>query len=372
MNYTETNQGSFPVQFKNTTNGAVPDDQIFIYGLGQDQDGQYCYLKPDGSMLPMNPEDANAPGHLTKNGINYAAYSFPISAATQFAMPAYIVGGRFYISVGSPMYIALPAAGGFAAPDAGNPDDPNNDVPYALFEFTWAFGQVAFGCNPSYVNSFGVPFSIELTRESDNYHQSTGITLTRDAVFERYASSVSSVFAPLAKKPLIVAPYLGFTPNDPGFNYLQPAIDEAWQHYEKNPFNFTLGSDVFVGNVVGDQLVFSMNGTGSYSINKPTTYDLFAGANTMASGNDVEKMLEAQLVAAFNRGVALDTTQWLDATAYWPDGALFNEYARVFHLVSENGLAYGFSYDDVNNQSGVLILSSADPAPTLLTLSIAW
>ncbi|HEX4205388.1 MAG TPA: beta-1,3-glucanase family protein [Ktedonobacteraceae bacterium] len=76
--------------------------------------------------------------------------------------------------------------------------------------------------------------------------------------------------------------------------------------------------------------------------------------------NTQELQLGAQFCAAFNRGVALNTADWYNPTAYYT-GPIQNEYAGFWHQVSINHKAYGFPYDDVNNQSSGGILPNANP-----------
>ncbi|MDH0865594.1 beta-1,3-glucanase family protein [Mitsuaria sp. GD03876] len=362
--------GTFPVTFVNGTQGQWTDDQIYILGIAADPAGGYCYLTPAGALQPMDPADADAPGHLTRNGINYPAYSFPISAAGGFRMPATIIGGRFLISVGSPIYLTVFQDRQYAGPDPMNPADPNIDTVYGLFEFTWAYGETPFDCDISYVDGFGLPFTATLTRDVDPFDQTIGITLSREDAVSQYQASVGAPFTSLVTGTQILAPFKLFTPGSPGGDYLQPAIDAAWAQYASTPFHYDLHGVQFDGTVVDGQFRFTKNGQGAFAIDKPTTYDVLAGAYTMASGDTTELMLEAQWVAAFNRGVALDTSKWLDSTAYYPPGTLCNEYAAFLHRVSLDHLAYAFGYDDVNEQSSNLNLPGADQPPTSLTLTI--
>ena len=75
--------------------------------LGQAVPGQWSYLKPDGTLAHISHLDATAPGHLTKNGVNYPNMSFTLAQASTVSVPAELEGARMYISVGSPMYIAV-------------------------------------------------------------------------------------------------------------------------------------------------------------------------------------------------------------------------------------------------------------------------
>lgn len=83
-----------------------------------------------------------------------------------------------------------------------------------------------------------------------------------------------------------------------------------------------------------------------------------------------ELALGAEFAAAFNRGVAMNTAEWHQPSTFYQTGPE-NDYAAFFHSISINHKAYGFAYDDVSDQSSVLILPNSN-APTRLTLGIGW
>ena len=68
-------------------------------------------------------------------------------------------------------------------------------------------------------------------------------------------------------------------------------------------------------------------------------------------------------------GVATAPADWDTASAYYPVGGRWNNWAQFFHANSVEGYAYGFPYDDVNSQSSVLILNNPQPL-TRLTITI--
>ena len=81
----------------------------------------------------------------------------------------------------------------------------------------------------------------------------------------------------------------------------------------------------------------------------------------------MEKVVEAQLCAALNRGVALHPEQWSDAK-YFYQQAPSNYYAKFWHDHSINGYAYGFCYDDVFDYSTLLHYTN----PTGLIVDLKW
>ena len=149
-------------------------------------------------------------------------------------------------------------------------------------------------------------------------------------------------------------------------------IDQTWAHYATNPFTLTRLGQTFTGKVVGTQLQFTKDGTGPYVLNKPTSADVFECSGALASGGmkPVELEMGAEFCAAFNRGVAMNTADWYRPAAYYQGGA-GNDFSAVFHAVGLGGRAYGFAYDDVNDQSSVKILPNSK-SPTRVTIGIGW
>ncbi|HEX6039201.1 beta-1,3-glucanase family protein [Longimicrobium sp.] len=91
------------------------------------------------------------------------------------------------------------------------------------------------------------------------------------------------------------------------------------------------------------------------------TADVWQCANSLATGNTEQKNVQKMLAAAFNRGVMGnlldDTTCGGSASSFYPSGGTFNVWSQMFHGFSQNGLAYGFPYDDVCNQNPSISLA---------------
>ncbi|MFF1813583.1 glycoside hydrolase family 64 protein [Streptomyces sp. NPDC058251] len=366
--------GSFPIAFQNNTRGTYTDAQIYVTVLGQVTPGQWSYMKADGTMAHINHLDASAPGHLTKNGVTYPNMSFTLArSGGSVPSPTSIRGGRIYVSLGSPLYIPVsPDDQGWGGPDLRNPNDPNSDVYYDWYEYTYVFGQVAFGGNTTQVDQFGFPMTSRLTQSSSGYDTTRGITLTRAQVMSQYAASVGAAFRPLQNTYRIVAPRSSnlFLAGGSQAGYLQSYVDQTWSYYSTHPFKLTRLGETFTGQVSGSTLTFTKNGAGPYTLQKPSSPDVVACAGALASGSDPEKQLGAEFCAAFNRGVALDTSAWYTPSAYYT-GGVKNDYAAFLHTVGLDKRAYAFPYDDINDQSSVQILGNANP-PTGLTLGIGW
>ncbi|WP_406458398.1 beta-1,3-glucanase family protein [Streptomyces sp. NBC_00876] len=200
--------GTFPITFQNNTRGAYPGSQIYITVLGQVTPGQWSYMRADGTMAHISHLDATGPGHLVKNGVNYPDMSFTLTqSGGSVPSPTPIRGGRIYVSLGSPMYIPVsPDDQGWGGPDLRNPNDPNTDVYYDWYEYTYVHGHVAFGGNTTQVDQFGFPMTARLTQAATGYDNTQGITMTRAQVMSQYAASVGTVFKPLQSAYRIATP----------------------------------------------------------------------------------------------------------------------------------------------------------------------
>ncbi len=367
--------GTFSFILQNNTRGVWANNQIYVLILGQATPGQWSYLKSDGTLVHINHLDANASNHLTKNGVNYANMSFTLDQANTVALPTHLDGARMYISLGSPMYIPIaPDDSGWGGPNISNASDPNADVYFDWYEFTYQYGVTPFGGNTTQVDMFGFPMTARLQQAATGYDQTVGISLTRDQVFSQYAAAVGPAFKPLASTYRILAPHssASFAPGGDQANYMQAYIDQTWNYYTTNQFTLTRLGVTFTGKVVNNQLQFTRNGAGPFVLNKPTTSDVLGCSGPLASASMTpeEKELGADFCAAFNRGVALNTANWYNPATYYTN-SIQNDYASFWHQIAIDHRAYGFPYDDVNDQSTYKTLPNAN-SPGSATFGIGW
>jgi hypothetical protein len=369
------NDGSFPVTFANQTDGRWDNDQIYVTGIGQTTPGHWSYLKPDGTMAPLDHTMADAPGHLTHAGKRYPNMSFTLAQKSTVRIPQRVEGARLYVSVGRPLYIAVaPDDSGYTGLSPESKSDPNFETVYDWYEFTYAHGLIPFGGNTTQVDQFGLPLTARLQQTSSGTDRRTGITLSRAQVLKRYEDAVAKPFRTLDIGQRILAPRTAPSFADGGQyeDYLDPVIDRAWASW-KSGFSLTRLNQTFAGQVGSDgRLQFSQDGAGAFFVSKPSTQDVFRcnGALADTKSSTEAGVLGAELCAAFNRGVSSDTTDWWKASSYY-DAKVDNGYSGFFHAISIGKRAYAFPYDDVNDQSSVTILPNADP-PTHLTIGVGW
>jgi hypothetical protein len=368
--------GSFPVKFTNDTDGRWKDNQIYITAIGQASPGQWAYLKADGTAAPMDHTMADAPDHLQKDGKKFANMSVTLAQAGGLRIPPRFTGGRIYISVGEPMYFGLGSNNAPALPNLHDSGDPNFKTTFDWYEFTYAFGEIPFGGNTTQVDQFGLPMTARLQQASTGYDETRGITLSRKQVYDRFEDAVAKPFRSLIGPDRILAPRTSaeFSNGGKYDNYLDPAIDKAWDDW-KDGFSLTRLNQTFTGEVKDGALHFTQKGeSGQFVVRKPSSQDVFRCAGTLVIHGDEppqQGVMGAELCAAFNRGVSGDTDDWWKASTYYPAGKRDNDYAAFFHTINKEKRAYAFSYDDINDQSTVTILNNRN-APSALTLGIGW
>lgn len=368
--------GSFPVTFSNDTDGRWKDSQIYITAIGQTSPGTWSFLRADGTAAPMDHTMADAPGHLTKSGRDYANMSVTLAQAGNMRIPPRFEGGRIYISVGEPMYFGLGTSNAPALPNLHDAGDPNVKTTFDWYELTYAYGQIPFGGNTTQVDQFGLPMTSRLQQASTGYDETRGITLSRKQVYDRFEDSVAKPFRSLVEPDRILAPRTSeeFSKGGKYDEYLDPAIDRAWNDW-KDGFRLTRLNQTFTGEVTGGVLRFTQDGKSrQFTVRKPTTQDVFRCAGTLVIHGDdppEQGVMGAELCAAFNRGVSDDTDDWWKASTYYPRGRLDNDYAAFFHTINKERRSYAFSYDDINDQSSVTILRNSQP-PSNLTIGVGW
>lgn len=365
--------GSFPLRI--AAKGAATDSYVTV--VGQATPGHYSYVTADGTVKPVTDQPQGM--------------SFPLASADggRVTLPAEFQGGRIFFSkkpmtMPAPVVDGAPSDTGYVQPDLNNPSDPNQGNPYDFFEFTFKYGAkgargIAFGGNTSQVDGFSLPMTAELEQESSGTRTKVGIEGRSAAqVIDAYRKYVGddAAFASLvdADGTHITAPRSAKAFQSAAGTYFDGAVDTAWTKW-KDGFELTDGVNSYEGRTEGDRLSFRKlvggEATGETgAVAKPSTADIAACAGTLSQGTDTEKFIEAHLCAAFNRGIAQnDPATWNDKATYYAAGTVHNKYAAFFHRESLGGLAYGFAYDDVHDQSSVMILPNAD-APTRLTLTV--
>lgn len=305
--------------------------------------------------------------------------SFTLAEADELRIPPELQGGRIYLSLEEPLYIAIsPDNTGYTRLNPVSSADPNFETVYDWSELTFQNGSIPFGGNTTQVDQFGMPMLVTLSQTSSGFVGGRGLTLTRAEVFDSYQSTVPEAFQALVVKdgdgnPIrILAPRTA-QPGDVA-TWMDEPVDDLWTKYTSQPF-------VYPGRVTSSTAV-SMAVISSCTRSRPPASP--RQARTRRSGRRPRRSLPP---TASSRGRAWTARSWRSSTprstagwrarrisgttspAYYQEGQRFNDYSAFFHSIGVEHDAYGFPYDDVNDQSGVHILDNSAP-PSMLTISV--
>lgn len=340
-------------QFANNTGSKYADSSIYISCIGRNAAGNFCYLKPDGTLVPVAA------------GSSSTSWSYKLSdLSSGMQVPATLTSGRLYISMDKPVVMSgvvdINGNVGIVQPDLNNPSDANASTIFDWIEFTVKDG--GFWGNTTQVDQFGLPVTMAMYNDS-GYYRTVGITESRDAVFSEFKSEVPAEFQTLIQSPYrIIAPCKGgFRTGKAYGSYMLSYIDEVWNYYAANTVSISHPLGMFNIHASGSQLIFTctkgynkaVTGQNYYITGKPDNTALMEGSGVLASGNEVEKALQAQICAALNRHVATNPSAWASPALYY-GSAPCNYYAEFWHKHSLDGYAYGFCYDDVADQSPLI------------------
>jgi hypothetical protein len=386
-NYTVV-PGFISVDLNNNTKGAWADSQVYVTVIGLDPaTSQYAYLTPSGTVVDFTLNDSAAANHLTKNGQNYGNYSFTLAQSKQLLIPT-LISARAYISLGAPLYVPVfgNASGqitGYAGPNPQNATDPNIDTNYDWYEFN---NQNGLYINTTQVDQFGLPLLLDVWGAGGTFHKQVGITESVAQLDSEFASQVPAQFQPPTMSNLrILSPAkLSLSAGGANANYFDSTIANAWASYSTAPLTIPLNGRLFTGTASGSTLTFieinpaQANVGEVFAVSQPSTQDILGCSGTMATGvagntpqlqdeNNVQLQLENQICSAINRGVLTNPTNWTNVEAYY-SATPANFYSQFWHNHSIGGLAYGFSYDDNNNQSSTITTQQ----PEHMTWSVGW
>ncbi|MDY5122956.1 MAG: beta-1,3-glucanase family protein [Treponema sp.] len=369
--------------FENVTNGKFKNNEIFIVVLYQRNDGIYYWGRPDGTFKAVGANEYCDNYSYTiedNNGTN---------GRRVFNIPKNTNGARIFYSYGSKMNIHGPENGvGVVFPSIANPGDPDYNKYYDWLEYTIRDDGVTW-VNTTQVDQFGFPALItayssngSVRSNGDGLFTQTGVTASRDEVYTAYkqymaSKGVSADFDCLAEQYRIVCPGKSSKFNK---HYLDSYINEIWNYWTTHSTEVKHAQGKFILSGDGQNLKFycteSYNpamcraGETYYVYGKPSTEHAFEGAGCLATdtkGNGMEPALQAWVCAAINRGVATrsDAPAWSYTSAPAPtnykdsyyQGGKCNYYSGFWHSIStNNGLAYGFCYDDVHEQSSTTVV----------------
>jgi len=348
-------------QFKNNTGGKYADSQIYALMIARNSAGKFCWLDKNGNLNPC------------VSGQNASSYSIKLSDFAGYQFPTFLDSGRLYVSYGSPLSIQINSDingnVGVAFPNIENPSDPNINIYFDWVEFAVLNNQI--WCNTTQVDQFGFPMVMELFEGSANSYKSfgkVGVTESRAAIYSAWNATVPAEFKSLATTYRILAPLHGaFRPGQAYGTYFDGYINSIWSKYSSTGLVITVPQGTFTGKVLSDgRMMFTRPGdSAGYFVNKPTSEAVWGGLGALATGNTIELVLEAQICAAFHRHV-MDNAAYFNTPSQYYKAGPADYFAKFWHDHSINGRAYGFCYDDVNDQSSTM--TCANPRGIILTV----
>ena len=361
-------------QMNNLTGGRYASNQLYWCILGYNNNNQLVYVDKNGNQVV-----ATLDKNTIRKGDRMCADICYTVADDNFVYVPDIISGRMYIGYGEMVYITFNQAAdgriGYAGPDLNNPTDPNQDVIFEFIEFT-IINKEYWG-NTSRVDFFSVPITTRLYGENgydggqyfDKYDRTVGDIGTRDELFAAYQNEVPTEFKTLLTDKRIMAPCKKtFNEGQQYGHYFDNYINEFWSKYTNEDLVFQCDAGTFRGRVSGDHITFRADGdSNTYTVYKPNTQEVLEGKGNFNRGNSRELVIEAQLCAAFNRGVATQPNNFNNPDAYYKN-SVANFYAGFFHRHGIDGKAYGFCYDDVFDHSTLLHFSN----PTGLIIDLKW
>ena len=371
---TKSNEDKMYFQLNNLTGGKYPNNKIYYCILGYNTNNQLVYVDKNG-----NQNIATLDKNTIPKGDRMCADICYFLEESNFVYMPDIISGRMYIGYGEQVYITFNQAAdgriGYAGPDLNNPTDPNQDVLFEFLEFT--IKNKEYWGNTSRVDYFTFPIVTRLFgydgydggQYYDKYDRTVGDVGTRDELFNAFKNEVPTEFKTLVTDKRIMAPCkMTFNEGQIYGHYFDNYVNEFWSKYSNEDLVFTCDAGTFRGRVSGDSMRFTADGDSStYYVYKPTTQDVLEGKGNFNRGSSRELVIEAQLCAAFNRGVATQPNNFNNEAQYYQN-SVANFYAGFFHRHAIDGKAYGFCYDDVFDKSTLLHFTN----PTGLIVDLKW
>ncbi|AEV97696.1 hypothetical protein A4D02_16360 [Niastella koreensis] len=419
INYNDYANGGVHLEIVNSNPTDYSDDQLYIGVMGKTagNNGQSAYvdLKTGKTVLLNNlnalPQVVN-PNNPTDGGkfivIGTKMSDMPIDQATgRHSIPIpFIQSGRILFSIGKPLYYYInPGGTSLAAPTKStNPKDQNYGTITDFMEFTYystGSGARVF-VNTSRVDAYSLSVGFELNalQGANGTIQRTGELMSRKNTIQAfkdfnkpadYDQCIRSTFGDIVN-PGAMEDANGkkiFT-QTASYTKFQSYIDSIWTNYKTKDLLLVLGTNnvgstdqnLVIKGRVDNNNVFNFTQTqmvngktvvksGTLPI-KPTTSDVLGGdASTGAfnnssldgqTGHELDNSLRVTFVAALNRhsiitDAAANQIQYPEDVSKFYKIAPYNYYAAFWHApgVSYKQLQYGFSYDDVANQSSTIV-----------------
>ena len=374
-------QAQSPVPFTLSNNSAYADNNVYVAVVGIIGDNHVWIDPKTGTVNLMSVANNTVPGPVINgnqgpggNG-KYANCFARLSEIPNktISIPG-IKGCRMLISFNSQLFLyffgASGAPSGYAAPNLANPTDPNQGIRYETIEL--ANAPNGLWANTTRVDGYQYPMGLEVWGNG-GFYQKVGEFIPHSQILSLWQSTAPAEFAACyeAANGIIKFPSKtpAFQPGGAQANYFGAYIDAIWSKYRNGTLVFNAGdAGVFSGRVSGDVFTFTRSSDGQVGTisRKPTNIEVMEGSGVMATGSDLDKVVQAQVCAAINRhaidlNLATGATQDLATASKYYQTAPYNWYCKFWHRsdISLQSLTYAFCYDDVFNHSSTINSASA-------------
>ena len=349
-----------------------------IIGLGATDAANWYYLSPTTQTMV-----------ICYAGQNLSSIFQPLSGTTTINLPA-TSSGRVYFALGKPLSSSpFGSAANIVLPNFIGAD-PNTGTIYDKVEFTYKPLLPMGFVNTTLVDYMSIPFGVTLTGRQKGVQNAGILTAKRDDIMKQmaglspqYAALVvtGTSYPGLTKYIRVVSPIspaANYVANGQGlkFNankYYGAYIASVWEQYKyaKWPIDLTAAYGVtLTGQVVGTSMVFTDSNSNTYTIRYPSGSDLLGCTGVfLPTGVGIQQQINGivkrDVAAAMNRAVAQVTATAKCVTPRYVRSP-YNEYAKVIHANSLNGLNYAFPYDDVCDGSSGM----GDTKPTNVSITL--
>ncbi|MEV6637641.1 beta-1,3-glucanase family protein [Actinoplanes sp. NPDC051470] len=345
------------------TNKTGRGEQVFLYVLGTNLNtGKLGYVDSAGAFHNWTggqPVPVPAPDVAIAGPGNGGATTIKIPKG---------LSGRLYMSLGQKLDFRL-STDGLVQPAPWAGGDPNRDILFDWSEFTLNDGGLFL--NSSQVDMFAVPHVVSV-RGGDGKTIRTGELKPGgrqrviDAIKAQPGFEKTVVTRSDGTVLRVLAPGKAADAGQFSATYLDPYIASAWNAYASRTLTVTPFGDrpevKYSGRTAGNVMNFT-DGSGRTvaSFTRPSTSNVWGCDGALGAPNDqVVGPIARTLCAALHRSTlgTIDNQPGGTAADFY-HGSLTNHYSRVIHQNMVDGKAYGFAFDDVQNQES--LVHSGDP-----------
>ncbi|MBW8688316.1 beta-1,3-glucanase family protein [Chitinophaga rhizophila] len=369
-----------PVPFTLYNNSAYADANVYVGIVGIVNDN-YVWINPKtGAVNLMSPSNNTVPGPVINgnmgpggNGLYANCFARLSEIPNKTVSIPGIKGCRILISFNSQLFLyffgASGAPSGYAAPNLANPTDPNQGIRYEIIEV--ANAPNGLWSNTTRVDGYHYPMGLEVWGNG-GFYQKVGEILPHNQILSLWQANAPAAFAAcydatngIIKCPSKTTAFLSGAQSA----YYNAYVDAIWARYQNNNLVFNSGdAGTWSGRVSGNVFTFTRASDGKVGViaRKPTNIEVLEGSGALATGEALDKVVQAQLCAAMNRhaidlNLPAGATQDVGTPSKYYKLSPYNWYSSFWHRtdITYQGKSYGFCYDDVFDQSSTINASSA-------------